>query len=497
MIATAEQLDTLIRPGAETSSCRAGFLPISLEGVPKEAFGNIPIYLRLLDKSQPPAGDAQSDQGTFHLYCAPHVPFTDDHRQRLVKHGIRFVYIPIAEHQRFREQTEARLLTAVTDPKIADSVKSRIVYDTSVALMDELLTEPDLNALSPRLENISRSVTMLVLNDPGSFSHLMAASSHDFYTATHMVNVGTWMVPLAYAMGHRDTEELNHICEAGILHDVGKTFVPTEVLNKVGKLTDEDWAWLKRHPALGCEHLAKFPQMHPLISIVTRQHHERIDGTGYPDRLKGDEIHPISKICAVVDSFDAMTAFRPFKKKTMTVVEALTILKSETPHKNDTDVVTAWTELLQKSHPQREELGLASLNTTTTVTVPGAAPKSTAFVAGSGSSSALTERRHCPRFKIKCGGIVHTLVREGDEVREQLGSPVMPMNYSRSGAAFLCQSAVDVGAPIRLRLHGKGALKTVKDGKVIRCRDCKDGWFEVGMAFDAEDAADLPPECRA
>jgi len=98
-------------------------------------------------------------------------------------------------------------------------------------------------------------------------------------------------------------------------------------------------------------------------------------------------------------------------------------LKSEAPDKYDADVVTAWTDLLQKSHPQREELGLASLTTKTTVTVPEGMPKSPAFVPGSASSSALTERRQHARFKIKCGGVVHTLTREGNEVREQLGVP--------------------------------------------------------------------------
>jgi HD-GYP domain-containing protein (c-di-GMP phosphodiesterase class II) len=133
------------------------------------------------------------------------------------------------------------LLSTVDDPSLSISVKSEIVYETSVELVNELLSEPELLAKSPRLENVSRATTMLVLNDPSAFSHLFAASHHDFYTATHMVNVATWMVPLAHAMGHRDTNELNTICQAGILHDVGKIYIPTETLNRKGKLSDAEF----------------------------------------------------------------------------------------------------------------------------------------------------------------------------------------------------------------------------------------------------------------
>jgi hypothetical protein len=83
---------------------------------------------------------------------------------------------------------------------VAISVKSEIVYETAVELVNELLSEPDLAGKSPRLEKVSRAVTTLVLNDPTAFSHLFAASHHDFYTATHMVNVATWMVPLCHGL---------------------------------------------------------------------------------------------------------------------------------------------------------------------------------------------------------------------------------------------------------------------------------------------------------
>src|SRR6201999_289903 len=99
--------------------------------------------------------------------------------------------------------------------------------------------------------------------------------------------------------------------------DVGKTFVAKEILNKTGQLTKDEWAVLRSHPQRGYEHLKQCGVTEPIILAVTQQHHERLDGSGYPGGLRGDDIHPISKMAAVIDTFDAMTSLRPFKTRAM------------------------------------------------------------------------------------------------------------------------------------------------------------------------------------
>src|SRR3954465_4980191 len=229
--------------GTSSSSARAGFFPICLLRAPLDAFDKISVYIR-----NPSPTDAAGE--SFTLYCSPNIRFSSQHRERLIAHGVKFVYIPMAEQSRFRQQTEATLLRTVEDPNVSIPVKSEIAYETRVELMNELLTEPQLGAKSPRLEKVSRAVTSMVLKDKSAFGHLFAASHHDFYTATHMVNVATWMVPLAYAMGHENPHELNQICQAGLLHDVGKVYVPAEILNKKGRLSDAEWAQIRKHPEL-------------------------------------------------------------------------------------------------------------------------------------------------------------------------------------------------------------------------------------------------------
>ena len=97
-----------------------------------------------------------------------------------------------------------------------------------------------------------------------------------------------------------------------LLHDIGKIIVPTEVLNKPGKLTDDEWAIMKRHPEAGLELVADIDFPGDIIAII-RNHHERWDGTGYPDGLAGEAIPLEARVVAVADAFDAMTSVRPYR----------------------------------------------------------------------------------------------------------------------------------------------------------------------------------------
>lgn len=438
--------------GRSTLSARAGLVPISLERAPLSAFEGIAVYLRVRDPHF-------KTRTTFTLYCSPRVDFTSDHRLRLGAHGVQFVYIPIADQQRFRQQTEATLLETVDDPGMSVSVKSEIVYETSVELVNELLPEPRKLAESPRIEKLSRAVTMLVLNDRKAFAHLFAASHHDFYTATHMVNVGTWMVPLAYALGHRRSDELTRICRAGLLHDIGKMHIPAAILNKKGRLSDEEWRIIQSHPEQGSKYLEQFKDIHPVIHRVVREHHERLDGSGYPSALAKEQIHPISRICAVVDSFDAMTALRPFKERTLTIAQALGLIVKETPARYDPGVVDAWLRLLTRAET--------------------AGTLSESLQSYDGALNRAFER-----FRVSCPARVHLLKLQNERWVEK--SPVLNMtahNISRSGIGLLSETPVQPNETVRIQLLGRGSLRRSGEGVTVRCRAFKDGWFELGVRF--------------
>lgn len=139
-----------------------------------------------------------------------------------------------------------------------------------------------------------------------------AIDARDPYTFEHSARVAAISHELADGMGLPPTE-LVVLRRAGLLHDIGKIGVPDRILGKTGPLTDEEWASIRRHPVIGYEMLKDIPFLRMSLDPV-RHHHERWDGAGYPDQLKGTAISQLARIVAVADAFDAMTSDRPYRK---------------------------------------------------------------------------------------------------------------------------------------------------------------------------------------
>ncbi|WP_226373805.1 HD-GYP domain-containing protein [Anoxybacillus kestanbolensis] len=154
----------------------------------------------------------------------------------------------------------------------------------------------------------------------------IALDARDEYTAGHSQRVAVYAVEIGKSLG-MTVEQLVRLYRSVILHDIGKIDIPDHILLKDGKLTDEEFAWIKKHPVLG-ENIIR--QVQPIEEVQDllpgiRSHHERIDGKGYPDGLKGEDIPLFGRIIAVADAFDAMTSDRPYRKG-MHVEKAVSIL---------------------------------------------------------------------------------------------------------------------------------------------------------------------------
>ena len=136
----------------------------------------------------------------------------------------------------------------------------------------------------------------------------------DRYTQGHSVRVGKYSEIIAREMGWTD-EAVEGIAIAGYLHDIGKLIVDLNVINSPERFNAKESKEMSRHPAAGYEILSPISHPYADIPLMARYHHERIDGNGYPDGLKGDEIPPGAKIVTLADSFDAMTTDRPYRKR--------------------------------------------------------------------------------------------------------------------------------------------------------------------------------------
>lgn len=169
-----------------------------------------------------------------------------------------------------------------------------------------------------------------------------ALEAKDPYTRGHSERVGISSGALAQALG-LVRSEVETAGQAGLLHDIGKIGVPETVLGKQGALTEDEWAQMRRHPVLGAQIVAPFDFLASAAPII-RHHHERADGSGYPDGLRGGAIPLGASIVAVADVYDALTSDRPYRAA-LSPERALEYLTAEAGHTLDARVVAAFLRL--------------------------------------------------------------------------------------------------------------------------------------------------------
>ena len=191
---------------------------------------------------------------------------------------------------------------------------------------------------------LSEMVANDVASDPQAFSAIAYLSRCDDYTVEHSADVSILMVAIGRVLGVSD-DWVQELALAGLLHDVGKQMVPPEILQKSGPLTESEFKVIRRHPEYGMRILADWNQCPVGVTDVAFQHHERLDGTGYPLGCVRNMLHPYSLMAAVADAFDAMTANRCYHVGT-SARHALTQLYSSRDSKYDRDAVDALIKLV-------------------------------------------------------------------------------------------------------------------------------------------------------
>lgn len=190
--------------------------------------------------------------------------------------------------------------------KLCNKAKQAVVEMFSDARMGNAIKIDQAQSL---VEEISQSV----LRHPHALISLARLKTADEYTYLHSVAVCGLMIALARQL-NMDENMVREAGLAGLLHDLGKMGVPAKILNKPGKLTDDEFNTIKSHPEIGANILLDNPLVSPLVLDVVLHHHEKVDGTGYPHRIKGANISILSKMGAVCYVYDAITSNRPYKK---------------------------------------------------------------------------------------------------------------------------------------------------------------------------------------
>ena len=213
--------------------------------------------------------------------------------------------------------------------------KAREIFQHSSDLMNSVLSQAPTKELINETSHSIQNLAEFIVADDEVASKLLSITSHDFYTYTHSVNVG--IKSLLIAKKILNTHDIQLLKELGVgffLHDIGKSEIDPGILNKPGKLDDAEMHIMRTHPQRGVDLLRAADSLTTTSQVITLQHHEKIDGSGYPYKLKGKQVHEFAQMCALGDIYDALTSERSYKKG-MSIFDALLLMKKQMSHHFD------------------------------------------------------------------------------------------------------------------------------------------------------------------
>lgn len=273
------------------------------------------------------------------LYVRAGDKFTSEQLAKFENKGQDSLFIKAGDRQNYKKYVHQQLRNGRLDA----AQKAIMLRESSLALIEELYESPDIeNALKESSEIITEFVDLMG-NEPDAMAHLIGLSSHDFYTYTHSLDVGVYSLGLAKVMGFTP-KDLQLMGEGALFHDIGKRNVSVDIICKNGPLDEIEWAQMQKHPEYGLKILTDH-NAHDALIACCFEHHESVAGNGYPQALSAKEIHPMAKIVALTDTFDALTTQRSYNKP-MSPSAALEFMRTKLAGRYDEDMLRAMYEVL-------------------------------------------------------------------------------------------------------------------------------------------------------
>lgn len=236
----------------------------------------------------------------------------------LRKMGITGIYIREGEEEPEDEDNTASPAAMATIEKVKVADRAKVTLSESVKSrvsqgVQYLFTDTSSPNFTDTAENVTTSLMDAIMESDAVALNIDALKVSDEYTFKHSVDVATIAMIIAKKANMSDND-IHMLGVAGLLHDVGKAQIPNEVLNKAGKLTEEEFAIMKQHALFGYNILKEKNDLPMAVMMGVLQHHEKINGKGYPLRLSASQIAPYAKILSIADIYDALVTERPYKK---------------------------------------------------------------------------------------------------------------------------------------------------------------------------------------
>lgn len=290
------------------------YIPIAIEGIEPLAFPDVALYLKT--------------GSNYVLYKSHGRDFSRLDAERLTNNKVDFVYVSPQDMDVINEYMEANIERFLKNDELTRTIKGKMIFQTSINFINDLFTNPKKSSDSDRIKRLLENLLTYLSGDVRTLSSLETVIAHNYPTFVHSLQVTALSIMIHSEAYMLKLDEMMDVGIGTLLHDFGKTFLPEEILNKTGKLTEDEIARYKKHPEEGYEYLRENTSMSEVALAIVRMHHERNNGNGYPRGIRGELIPRGAQVASACDFYCNMTMDRE-GNKIMSPNICLHIMKNE------------------------------------------------------------------------------------------------------------------------------------------------------------------------
>lgn len=268
------------------------------------------------------------------LFCSGDTVFTDYKRQTLLRNNVQEVYILEQDQARHTRYIEGNLGVLLERDVIDVKQKTDYLFRCADNIMTDTIDNPTARGNVGRSTKYVNSLIHFIGEQKKYFSDFQQHTGDEYSISNHCLNVCIYALAFARRLRMDNFTVMESIGIGCLFHDIGMASIPQDIIMKKGPLEDGERKAVHQHPRLGAHIVRGLFEANNDIQNIVEQHHERVDGSGYPYALKGNEISELVRLVSIVDVFDALNNKRPYRRK-YTVFEAFKVMTTELKDKLD------------------------------------------------------------------------------------------------------------------------------------------------------------------
>lgn len=305
------------------------FVPVPILTLREAKTIDFDLY-RMTDPAAPPV-----------LFCDKNYPISVSDLDRLVEQDVHTLYVKAASRAKYQSFLRENLQEFLIDERVAPEARYQLLCESASDVLQHAFLSEGAERVVNRAKEFSEHVVELLAGRNVVAYDMFLVMHHDYRTFAHSINVSTYCVLLAEKLGFRDRKDLAAIAAGALLHDIGKLRLPAGAIRDDAYSYERSRGQIDLHPQDGFEELCARRELSWPQLMMVYQHHERLDGQGFPVRSVGAEIHEWARLCAVVNAFDKLSS-RKGRASGLSAPQALERLVVRSGSWFDTEMVSCW-----------------------------------------------------------------------------------------------------------------------------------------------------------